>query len=277
MQSIDIKSRTKEMFKKNIEVALKEILKEYDVAQRTNCDYIRLYLNNRYSIIIKMLPTYDPNSHTARMYSFCDPGILGEERMFYLGDVMVSDYTMKPDYLDVTVGFMVSYIMMAYKTLESINQNMNKNMTIQWNLNEDVDITDRLYSVGVDIEEKEMNPKDFAVWIGIICDKLNNAHNNKLYLNLDYELEDTPFTRFRTTITIEELANGRIAYNIEYKIPSLHNESREYIGDIRLYSIDHMTTELEKIVRWWFDLRSAALPGEKFRYEIDVLRPEFWT
>lgn len=278
MQSIDIKSRPKEKFKKNIEVALKEILKEYDVTQRTNCDYIRLYFNDTYSIIIKMLDIIDDNKAVnVRMFMYdCD----SYKGMYIADTVLMSKEDKYNSINNMAIDFLVNSIMHGYEFLEK-EATIDDTILIAWNLNEKVDISDRIITCLDDsmIKEEEMNPEDFACYVAAACDKYNNMHNNKLYMTLSYRLEPTEDEHlFTSIITIEELITGGFAYTVEYVTPSLYNEeTRRSIRVTRAYNIKQLVTVLEKASKWYFDLRDVRLPGEEFAFDISVLRPEFWS
>ena len=277
MQSIDIKSRPNEKFKKNIEVALKEILKEYDVTQRTNCDYIRLYFNDTYSIIIKMLDIIDDKAINARMFMYhCD----GYKGMYIADTVLMSKEDKYNSINNMAIESLVNSIMHGYKFLEK-EDTIDDTILIAWNLNEKVDISDRIITCLDDsmIKEEEMNPEDFACYVAAACDKYNNMHNNKLYMTLCYRLEPTEDEHlFTSIITIEETTAGGFAYTVEYVTPSLYNEeTRRAIRVTRVYNIKQLVTVLAKVSKWYFDLRDVRLPGEEFAFDISILRPEFWS
>ena len=280
MQSIDIKSRPKEKFKKNIEVALKEILKEYNVTQRTNCDYIRLYFNDTYSIIIKMLDIIDDSKAiNVRMLVYnCD-----DYKGMHIADTVLMPKENRYNSInDIAIESLVNSIMHGYKFLESVKEaTIDDTILIAWNLNEKVELDDRVLTCLDDsmIKEEEMNPEEFACYVAAACDKYNNMHNNKLYMTLAYRLEPTEDEHlFTSIITIDELTTGGFAYTVEYVTPSLYNEeTRRAIRVTRAYNIEQLAIVLAKVSKWYFDLRDVRLPGEEFKFNISILKPEFWS
>ena len=274
MQSIDIKSRPKEKFKENIEVVLTEILKEYDATQRTNCDYIRLYFNNTYSIIIKMLDSFDIEAIAVKMFIFnCE-----NDRCMHVVDTIFMPKESGKEINKTAIKVMADGVMQAYNFLEKGGDiSINDDIFISWNLNESVDLDDRLVMLDMNIKEKHMNPKDFACWIGAACKKYNNIHNNKMYIDLDFQIEDEEEQIFTNIITIDELTVGGLAYTLEYCFPSLKTEKRREVRTWRSYSIEQLTNSLSKAFSWYFDLRDVRLPDEKFDFQVSVLSPEFWA
>lgn len=279
MQSIDIKSRTNNKnFEKDIEVALREILKEYNITQRTNCDFIRLYFNDTYSIIIKMLPAFDKEAIELKTFAYR----FEDDFMMYISGAILlpEESSGSKEVFDSSINSLTQAVLHGFKYLEKAGEDSDDIIHITWNLNEKVDLDDRLTSLSLEdcIKEEDMNPVDFACWIAISSEKFNNVHNNKMYINLAFQIEDEEEQNFCTIITLEEMTFGDIAYTIEYSFPSLRNEkTMREIRVVRAYNRTQFVNALKRAISWYFDLRDVRLPNDKFDFEVCVLRPKFWA